>query len=98
MLADDLLSGLQEYREGRRDRMNLYIGCEMHSREVREPAGDILFADGEGSSGKPDKRIEEGTPRDLVVVERIIKMARADWIFGENQRGFIGVPDGDRPI
>ena len=35
---------------------------------------------------------------DLIVVDRIVEMLRADRIFGQEQRAMGGVPDGERPI
>ena len=66
--------------------MNPDIGRQVSGGEEREPASDVLFAECEGLSGKKNERIEDRAPRDLVVVERVVEMARADGVFSENQR------------
>ena len=50
----------------------------MCGRKHGEPASNVLFANRESLSGKPDERIEDGAPRDLMVVERVEEMMRAD--------------------
>ena len=50
-----------------------------------EPSGDVLFADIKSVSRKSDQRIQDGAPSNLVPVEPVIQMARADGIFGEKQ-------------
>ena len=35
---------------------------------------------------------------DLISVERVVKMARADGVFGQDQRTVARVPEGQRPI
>ena len=53
----------------------------MSGREEREPAGDVFFAEREGFAGEENERVEDGAPGDLVVVDRIVEMARADGVF-----------------
>ena len=65
--------------------MDADVGRQMRGGEEREPAGDVLFAECEGFAREQDERIEDGAPGDLVVVERIVEMARADGVFGEDQ-------------
>jgi len=57
----------------------------MGGGEEREPAGDVLFAKGEGFAGEENEWIEDCAPGDLVAVDGIIEMARADGIFREEQ-------------
>jgi hypothetical protein len=59
---------------------------------------DIFFAESEDFIRKPDERIENRAPSNLIVVERVVKMARADGVFGQDQRAVAKVPDGKRPI
>ena len=78
--------------------MNSDVGRQMSGREEREPAGDVLFAEREGLSGEENERIENGAPGDLVIVERIVEMARADGIFGQDQRARVRIPDRESPV
>ncbi len=61
--------------------------------EMSEPAGDVLGTDHKGFSRKPDEWVEDGAPGDLVVVERVVEMARADGVFREDERAVVRVPD-----
>ena len=70
----------------------------MHGRKHREPTGDVFFVESEGFTRKANERIENRAPSDLIVVERVVKMARADGVFGQDQRAVARVPDGERPI
>src|SRR5260370_18797985 len=70
----------------------------MSGGKEREPAGDVLFAEREGLSGKQDERIKNGAPRDLILIERVVQMARADRVFREDQRARVCIPDGKSPI
>src|ERR1700722_5349667 len=70
----------------------------MRGRKHREPNGDVFFVEREGFTCKAAKRIENRTPSNPIVVERVVKMARADGVFGQDQRPVAGVPDGERPI
>ena len=85
ILADVVLSRSDEHRRGRRDGMNPDVGRQMSGGEEREPAGDVFFAERERLSGKQNEGIKDGAPGDLVVVDRIVEMARADGIFGQDQ-------------
>ena len=57
----------------------------MRSRKHGEPAGDVLFADGEGLSREERERIEDSAPGDLVFLGRVVEMACADRVFGQDQ-------------
>src|SRR6266480_2730613 len=70
----------------------------MSSGKEREPAGDVLFAEREGSSGKQDEWIKNGAPCNLILIERVVQMARADRVFREDQRARACIPDGKSPI
>src|SRR2546430_285645 len=78
--------------------MDADAGCQMQGRKHGEPASNVLFADRESFSGKPDEWIEDGAPRDLVVVERVVEMMRADWVLGQEQRAVDRIPNGKCPI
>ena len=65
--------------------MNPDVGRQMSSGEEREPPGDVLFAEREGFACEKDEGIKDGAPGDLLVVERVVEMTRADGVFGENQ-------------
>ena len=98
ILGDGVLSGSNEHRRRRRDGMNPDVGRQMSGGEEREPAGDVLFVERERLAGEENERIEDGAPGDLVIVDRIVEMARADGIFGEDQRARLGVPDRESPV
>src|SRR6266481_7318604 len=70
----------------------------MSGGEEREPAGDVLFAEREGFSREEDEGIEDGAPRDVLVVERIVEMACADGVFGKYQGASVWVPDRESPV
>src|SRR5260370_26552210 len=70
----------------------------MSGGKEREPTGDVLFAEREGLSGKQDEWIKNGAPRDLILIERVVQMARADGIFGEGQRAGVRFPEGEGPV
>ena len=78
--------------------MNADAGCYIHGRKHREPTGDVFFVESEGFTRKANERIEDRAPSNLIVVERVVKMTRADGVFGQDQRAVAGVPDGERPV
>ena len=100
ILADDVLSGSEEHGRRRRDSVDADVRCEVRGGENRycEPAGDVLFADFERFSCEQNERIENRAPSNLIVVERVVEMARADGVLGQDQRAIARVPDGERPI
>jgi len=83
IFAGDVLSRSEKHSRGRRDGVDADIGCQMRGGKMsREPAGDVLFAERESCSRKLNERIEDGAPRDLVFVDRVVQMARADEVLG----------------
>src|SRR5258708_23989985 len=70
----------------------------MGGGEERKPAGDVLFGEREGLSRKQNEWIKNRAPRDPLVVERVIEMASADWVFGQDQRAAVRVPEGKCPV
>src|SRR5260370_18426384 len=70
----------------------------MSSWPKRQPAGDVLFAKGEGFLCEQDEWIKDRTPRDLAVVERVVKMPCADGIFSQDQAAPTWVPDRQTPV
>ena len=62
------------------------------------PAGDVLFVERERLSREQNDRNKDSTPRDVLFVDRIVKMARADGVFGQDQQAIARVPDGECPI
>src|SRR6266478_7324730 len=74
------------------------VGRQMGGRKKREPAGDVFFAERECFSCEQYKWIEDGAPGDLAVVERVVEMARADGVFGEDQRARARLPEGESPV
>src|SRR5713101_2316531 len=91
ILADDVLYAVfaepQEHRRGWPYGMNTDIRRQMRGRKrwYHKPASDVLFADFERFSRKPDERIEDGGPGDVVFFERVVELMRADGIFGQEQ-------------
>jgi hypothetical protein len=67
-------------------------------RKHREPTSDVLFVESEGFTCNPDERVENRAPSNLIVVERVVEMARTDWVLGQDQRAIIRVPDRERLI
>ena len=65
----------------------------MHGRKHREPTCDIFFVESEGFTRKQNERIENRAPSNLMVIESIVKMARADGVFGQDQRALARVPN-----
>ena len=78
--------------------MNPDVGREMRGGEHREPAGDVLFAERKGFASEKNEGIKDRAPCDLFVVEGIVEMARADGVFGEDQRARVRIPDRQRPV
>src|SRR5437762_2615570 len=70
----------------------------MRGGEEREPPGNVLVAEGKGFPGKQDEWIKNGAPCDLILVERVVQMARADRIFREDQRTRVYIPDRKCPV
>src|SRR5467141_1163542 len=70
----------------------------MSRGEERKPTGDVLFRERESFSSEQNERIEDGAPGDLVVVKRIVEMARANGVFGQDQGASVGIPDGESPV
>ncbi len=70
----------------------------MHSRKHSEPASDVFFTDGEGFACKQHEWIEDGAPGDLIFVDRVVEVACADRVFGQEQRAVVGAPNRERPI
>src|SRR5216683_6413276 len=70
----------------------------MSRGEERKPTGDVLFAERESFSREQNERIEDGAPGDLVVVKRIVEMARADGVFSQYQGARVGIPEGEGPV
>src|SRR5260370_11742212 len=70
----------------------------MSCREKRKPASYIFFAEGKGLAGKEDQGIENGAPRDLIFLERIIEMSNADGVLGKSEAASVWIPDRDCPV
>jgi len=83
--AHGMLSRSYEHQRRGRDGTNARVGRQVSGGEVGEPAGDVLFAKCEALAAEKNECIEDRAPGHLVFVERIVKMARADWIFGKNE-------------
>jgi hypothetical protein len=96
--ADGVPSGSEKHERGRWDGMNADPGCKVHGRKHREPTGDVFFVESEGFTRKPDEWIENRAPSNLLVVEKVVKMARANGVFGEQHRALARIPDGQCPI
>ncbi len=77
-----VLGGPQQRGRRRWDGMNADVGRQVCNRKMREPAGDVLFANFKRSSCKQHQRIKDGAPSDLAVVERVVEMVRSDGVFG----------------
>src|SRR5438046_7653553 len=82
IFADGVLSGPNEDRTRRWDGLDTDIRRQMSRREEREPAGDVLFAEFKGFSREQNKRIKDSAPGELLVVEGVVEMARADGKIG----------------
>src|SRR5882762_1472733 len=70
----------------------------MSGGKEREPAGDVLFAESKSFSGEEDERIEDGAPSDLLAVEGVVEMARADGVLGKDQRARVRIPERESPV
>src|SRR6267378_8048140 len=78
--------------------MNPDVGSQMTRGEERKPAGNVLFAERECLSCEQNEWIKDGAPGDLILIERIVQMAHADRVLGQDDRARIFIPDGKSPI
>ena len=70
----------------------------MSGWKVREPAGNVFFAQHKCLTCKKDKRIEDGAPGHLVFIARIVEMTNSDRVFGEGQGARARIPDCESPV
>src|SRR5258706_9430264 len=71
---------------------------EIYTLSLHDALPILFFLERKGFSGEQDQWIEDGAPADLVIVERIVKMARPDGVLRKDQRAVLWIPDGKSPI
>src|SRR6267154_1320367 len=81
ILRDGVSSRSEHDERRRRDRVYYDVRRQVSRRKKGKPAGDVFFAEGEGFASKENKWVEDRAPGHLIVVERIVEMACADWVF-----------------
>src|ERR1039458_1555903 len=70
----------------------------MSCRKKRQQSGDVFFVKVKGMARKFRQRVENGTPRDLVLFGGVVKMSSPGKVLGQDERVISPVANGKGPI